>query len=336
MGSAATAFATVINLGPGMATDCSVMSAKSLAATFTYQTTDAATNALTGSPNTPVDIPAGRAQSFVVAVTPTSFFDPTDVQLRFDCANTDPAPIAAGVNTFQLSASAIPAPDLIALAATPTKDGTLTLNSAGAFSVATVNSGIGEQITVSADTGGASLPVSLLLCQTEPGTGACLVPPTPTVTTQIDANATPTFGIFVTGSGHMPIPLDPATNRIFVRLTDSGGIVRGATSVAVQMPFPPDAFLSVGITGVGVVTSRPGGISCGQTCGAAFPKGTTVTLEAQAFLFGQPGGTFVQWGGDCASIGTRDGASHGTCTLVMTTKKSVSARFLFCPECIFF
>ncbi|MDE2180246.1 MAG: hypothetical protein KGJ40_05270, partial [candidate division NC10 bacterium] len=79
-----------------------------------------------------------------------------------------------------------------------------------------------------------SLPVSLALCQTNPATGACLAPPTPSVTTPIDATATPTFGIFVTGSG--PIPFDPAHNRIVVRFTDSGGVVRGATSVAVRTP----------------------------------------------------------------------------------------------------
>ena len=30
------------------------------------------------------------------------------------------------------------------------------------------------------------------------------------------------------------IAFDPAVNRVFVRFTDNGGVVRGATSVAVQ------------------------------------------------------------------------------------------------------
>lgn len=54
------------------------------------------------------------------------------------------------------------------------------------------------------------------------------------MTTPIDANATPTFGIFITGSG--AISFAPATNRIFVRFQDAGGITRGATSVAVRTP----------------------------------------------------------------------------------------------------
>lgn len=240
VGSDATAFATVINLGHGTAAGCSISPKTVIPASFTYQTTDPTTNALTGTANTPVDIPAGQAQTFVFAVTPRSSFDSTDVQFTFACTNTAQAPSTTGLNTLALSASDTPVPDLVAVAAIPTNDGIVTLASVGVFAVATVNVGTGGQITASADTGAASLPVSLAVCQTDPGTGACLAPPTPTVTTQIDANATPTFGIFATGSG--PIPLAPANNRIFVRFTDSGGIVRGATSVAVQALAPPGDF----------------------------------------------------------------------------------------------
>ena len=74
--------------------------------------------------------------------------------------------------------------------------------------------------------------LSLALCQTNPLTAACLAPPAPSVTTQIDAGATPTFSIFALGTGS--IPFDAATNRIFVRFTDQGGVTRGATSVAVR------------------------------------------------------------------------------------------------------
>jgi hypothetical protein len=52
------------------------------------------------------------------------------------------------------------------------------------------------------------------------------------VTTTINANATPTFGIFVQGSGN--VPFDPAANRIFVRFKDSGAVTRGSTGVAVR------------------------------------------------------------------------------------------------------
>ena len=49
-------------------------------------------------------------------------------------------------------------------------------------------------------------------------------------------NATPTFGFFVTGSAN--VADQPAVNRVFARFTDSGGAVRGATSVAVRTKAP--------------------------------------------------------------------------------------------------
>src|SRR5207249_8716798 len=154
-------------------------------------------------------------QSFVFAFTPTGPFAPTDVHLAFGCTNTASAPITTGLNTLLLSASVTPVPDIVALAATAGNTGIVSLASAGAFAVATVNVGATGLITVSADTGAAGLPVSLLICQTIPDTGLCVSFPTPTVTTQITANATPTFGVFVSSSG--PIAFDPTHNRIFVR-----------------------------------------------------------------------------------------------------------------------
>jgi hypothetical protein len=65
-----------------------------------------------------------------------------------------------------------------------------------------------------------------------PATSECLAAPTSTVTTSIEANATPTFAIFITGAG--TIGNDPANNRIFVRFKDASGVTRGSTSVAVK------------------------------------------------------------------------------------------------------
>jgi hypothetical protein len=95
-----------------------------------------------------------------------------------------------------------------------------------------VNVGVTAVITASADTGAAPLPVIISLCETNPATGTCISAIGPSVTTQINANATPTFGIFVQGNGN--VPFDPAGNRVFVRFTDSVNVPRGATSVAVR------------------------------------------------------------------------------------------------------
>jgi hypothetical protein len=235
VGTSATAFATLINAGHGTATCCSLAPATNIPATFVYQTTDPATNAVTGDPNMPVDIPSGQARTFMFAVTPSSPLGPSDVQLTFACANSDPAPITTWVNTVLFSASSTPVPDIVALAATASGDGIVTIpwpTGTGAFAVATVNVGASELITASADTGSASLPLTLSVCQTNPVTAACLAPPTSSVATQIDANTTPTFSIFAEATG--PIPFLPGTNRIVVRFKDGGGVTRGATSVAVR------------------------------------------------------------------------------------------------------
>ncbi len=144
VGSAATAFATVINAGPTTGLSCGIAPLTSLPATFTFQTTDPATNQVTGAPNTVVDIAPGTSQPFVIAFTPTGTAPPTDVQLSFACANSVPALIISGVNTLLLSASASPVPDIVALAATVNNDGIVNIpgpTGTGAFAVATVNVG---------------------------------------------------------------------------------------------------------------------------------------------------------------------------------------------------
>ena len=233
VGIAATAFATIINTGPGTATSCTITPATSVPASFAFQTTDPATNQVTGTANTAVDIPQGAAQSFVIAFTPTAAFAPTDVGFNFACANAAPAPTTSGLNTLLLSGSSAPVPDIVALAASavPGYVEIPGVSGAGAFAVATVNLGTSAVITATGDSGMANLPVTITVCQTDAG-GNCMASPAANVTTMIAANATPTFGFFVTGNGN--VPDQPGVNRIFARFTDAGGAVRGATSVAVR------------------------------------------------------------------------------------------------------
>ena len=182
-----------------------------------------------------MDIPEGAGQSFIFAVTPTAPIDPTDVQLSFGCTNANPAPIISGLNTFLFSASASPIPDMMALVATLTNDGIVNIpgiTGTGVFAVATVNMGASDNLTISADTGGAILPVNIFICQTDPQSGACLSPPESSITTMILSNETPTFGLFVAAAGD--VSFVPETNRIFVRFKDSGNVTRGLTSVAVR------------------------------------------------------------------------------------------------------
>jgi len=69
-------------------------------------------------------------------------------------------------------------------------------------------------------------------------------------------------------------------------------------------------------SGNGTVTSAPGGITCGATCGADFPWGTAVTLTAAPAA----GSSLLTWGGACS------GAAP-TCAVTPKTPTSVSATF---------
>ena len=229
----ATAFATIINPRTVTATSCGIGLLGTPPATLSFQTTNPTTNVVTGAPNTPVDIPPGQLQTYVIGLTPLAPFAPTEVGFNFSCTNTASAPVIIGVNTLLLGASNTQAPDIVALATAdagivniPGPTGT------GVFAVATINMGAGANITASADTGGVPLPVTLSICETNPNTSQCLAAPTASVARTINPGETPTYGIFV--SGQLPVFFNPAVNRIFVRFKDDLGITRGSTSVAVR------------------------------------------------------------------------------------------------------
>ena len=230
---AATAFASIVNAGNQKAGACSIALGSPIAANFSYQTTSPATNQAVGSPNSPADIPAGGTQSFTMSLTPTATLAATDVVLTMSCDNAPPAASIVGLNTLMLSASNVPTPDIVSLAATVHNDGYVGVaTGSGAFAVATVNVGTGGSIVASADTGSNTVPVTLTICETDPVSGQCITPIQQTVTTTIAANATPTFAIFVTATAS--IAPDPANKRIFVRFRDAmGTATRGSTSVAV-------------------------------------------------------------------------------------------------------
>ena len=234
VGNSGAVFATILNAGTAAGQNCVIVPTSSVPANFSFQTTDPTTNALTGSPGAGATIPPGGGQTYVIGFTPTAPFQPTDVTFSFKCSNSDAASVATGINTLLLSGSAGAVPDIIALAATINRNGIVDVTGgSGVFAVASLNLGAAGPITVTADTGTTALPIAVFVCQTDPGTGQCLAPgPAASVTTQIDTNATPTFGVFV--QAQAVVPFDPGANRIFVRFKDGSGATRGATSVAVR------------------------------------------------------------------------------------------------------
>ncbi|MGB8843975.1 MAG: hypothetical protein WCC64_23240 [Aliidongia sp.] len=240
LGNKATIFATMINTNPNPLDNCQIDLPVSAPGglTLTYQTTDPATNMPTGTANMPVTI-AGNdgAQSFLLSFESSSAFSAPGLPLNFNCAQGNAQGSAIdvpGVDTVDLAFSAKPVADIIALSATPTGIGTITVPNGGAaaFALASVNVGATAPLTVTVDTGGASLPVTTAICETDPTTGQCLAAPAASVSLNYAAGTAPTFSVFLQSNG--PIPFTPATSRIFVRFMDANGNFHGSTSVAIE------------------------------------------------------------------------------------------------------
>jgi len=240
LGTAPTVFANIVNAGSTALAGCQIGLAAAAPAglTLDYQITDPRTNALSGAIDTPAAIPAAPAggvssQTFVLTFNSPTAFAQLNQPLEFTCDGIGPAPVTFGVNTVDLLFSASPVPDVIALSATGLNDGIVhvPLGNAGAFAVATDNIGSAATLAATADTGGATLPLTATICQTGVG-GICLAPPAASVPVTFATGAEPTFSIFVSASE--PIALAAGASRIFVRFLDSSGVSHGATSVAVQ------------------------------------------------------------------------------------------------------
>ncbi|HEV2676681.1 MAG TPA: YncE family protein [Aliidongia sp.] len=237
-GTNATVFATLLNSGSTALSNCSV--ALPLGGvngvSFHYQTTNPSTNALVGQLDTPVTLAPNGSQTFLLSFESASAVVGITQSVAFGCDGVGSAPIYAGVNTVDLLYSATPVSDIIALAATTSGDGVVTVPLSGgvpgSFAVASDNNGAAGLIIASVDTGAAALPVTATICQSDPVTAQCLAPPAASISVGFPANATPTFSIFVTATG--AVPFAPATSRLFVRFNDSGGTSHGVTSVAVR------------------------------------------------------------------------------------------------------
>lgn len=232
LGQTATAFAAIVNAGTEAANNVSIGLTTPVPGTLVYRAADGNNNPI-APVNTPVNIPAGGVQNFILAFTPSAPFNPINVAFKMSGANAAPVEPVTGLNTLLLSSLTTPGPDIIALAATATPGLIVDLpglNGAGAFAVATSNVGAGGSIRVTANSG--ALPVAVSVCQTG-GNGSCLNPPAASVDVVLNAGNTSTFSFFIGGAGF--VPFDPANNRLFAIFTNiaTGNIV-GETSVAVR------------------------------------------------------------------------------------------------------
>jgi hypothetical protein len=233
VGQSAAAFATMVNSGATALNDCGPVASTSVPATFSFQTTNSATNALSGTPNARVSIPAGGTQSFVVAYQANGAMAPTDVAMNFGCAGVSAANSIVGINTLLLAFSTTPVADMVAVGLSTSNDGYLRLGSGPkAFVIATSNVGAAAPMGAQLRPYSPALPLVATVCETNPSTGVCKAPPSSAgVARSVAAGETATWAAFVTATG--PIANDPAYNRVEFVFYDNLGVVRGSTSIAV-------------------------------------------------------------------------------------------------------
>lgn len=255
-----TAFATLINSGSATATNCSIAKPSgSQPYTFAFAERIISGNSITlGPTNRAVNIGAGQAKHFLMTYVPTGAMS-ANLQMVFDCANTNPAPTYLGVNSFNLVATTTIGADVLATAVTSTNDGRLripaTTNGGNIAAMAAMNIGPTATLTARVSSipvggSGPELPLVMGLCQTN-AQGACMQPPTTApITFSATKNQVVTFSAFVGYKGQA-VADNPARNRLYIHFS------QGSTSV--------------GSAAVAVYTVPPGsqGAVAGQTAALA-------------------------------------------------------------------
>ena len=230
VGTMATIFNTVINAGTSTAYGVTLSMATPPAGTFAYQQTDCATNAVIGSINPLLDLPAGGVLCYVLIFTPSAPFAATNIHIRAQADFVPATTLYSGINTWLLRSTATAGPDIIAM--TTTADfHQVACSGASAFAIALSNVGAAAtgDITAVANTGSATLPLNISISETDPGTGAIIGD---NLLQNVGAGENRTVGVFVTFNGC--VNFDPAANRIFIEFRDASNNVVGSTSTAVS------------------------------------------------------------------------------------------------------
>lgn len=269
IGQNSAIFATIINTSPSDFANCQIALPSNAPAGLAlgFQTTNPANNLANGQPNQPVTIPAGQSQSFIVTLAAASPISDPGQSFLFTCDGSTPAPIYAGINTADLTFAPAATADVIAAAVTPQNSGVVDVPetsgpqstaSSTAFAVAAFNLGSSETVQVSADSGSfypvtgdgtapgyyQTLPLKVLVCETNLLTGQCLAAPAASVPISFPAGSTATFTVFVSSAG-TPVPLELAEPRLYLRFTQNTGDAVpdtvGAASVAVAVVPPSNS-----------------------------------------------------------------------------------------------
>jgi streptogramin lyase len=239
VGSTASAFVTMLNATATTMKNCGPALVTSVPANFSFQATDPANNTLTGLPNRRVDIAAHAPQTFAVFFKANAPFSFRDVQMGYSCDGATAGSIV-GVNTFPLTFSATPVPDLITVNDTSSHDGYANIPGIGGTGImvtAATNIGVAGNLTVQVRLLDPTTPIRVSVCETfssGPQFGNCKASPAPTIDRSISSGENTTWTAFFTPDA--PFRTDPARIRALFEFIDVGSsTVRGQTSIALKV-----------------------------------------------------------------------------------------------------
>ncbi|WP_421791609.1 hypothetical protein [Hyphobacterium sp.] len=220
VGEPATFFATIINNSDVDGTNCRIEPDGWPFAYWTFAQTNPATNERIGNYFQPVDIPARGSASFLGIFQPVGEIPSNAISFSFECDNSGSAPQFLDVNTFRLSASSTPGPDIVMSNATPAGGGVARLPSNSGvtvMAVAAINIGVAGDLVFTPEVRGDQ-NLTVEICYTNPNTAQCVTPRDASVTRSLSQNEVATFNVFIRGQGQ-DIAFSPATNRIALQAT---------------------------------------------------------------------------------------------------------------------
>jgi len=244
-GAPVTAFMSVVAGASGGVQNCRIQLLQDVPFDLSYRRLDGTSPV---GPDSPVfGLAAREVASFVLAFQPTG--DPGEQSVTiYPAVTCDNASMRStdGVNSIRLYTERAVWMDLLAIAATPSQDGVLRINSPGgagfmAASFINITSGTidgpSPQVLISADTGDVELPVDLTWCITG-ADGICTTERTNQPLAHYTSNNLAHFvAVFARAHSDQGIPFDPANARVYLRFVGVlANIERAVTSVAITAP----------------------------------------------------------------------------------------------------
>lgn len=274
VGATVTVWASLINMSANAA-DCHINQWSSDDApyltAFHYQAYSNDGASAQAAQDTPVSVPGGGSQNFLLSFVTSQPFTARDIELGFGCSQSSGhadmlwGPRMTGTNTLRLTSVAGSTPDIITVADTTSRDGVVHVGPNGAMAVAALNIGdaVGsESVYVVPDFGtDKALPFTLAVCETNPSDGTCLSGSGSSFITADMSAGTKTFSVFVS-----QIPGSPAGAMLY---PDIGKIRLGfyydtatdkpETGMSAPMTaLPGDAGTEYGSTALAAEAAGPG------------------------------------------------------------------------------